>query len=450
MRKNKWALAITLSLIALLVLPLLAACPSAPTTTPPTTAAPTTAAPTTVAPAKPVTMYIGGAFANTSPYAEDSIAVMYGYQDYAKWVNENHIVAPWYPDKTIPQNVKIEVLWQDDQYQSTNVIPIYKSLMAKGMLLYRNSGTAPEVLAPQLMQDRVGATSMSCEAFLLSPPKTIFTQFATFVDCLAADADWFKTQWKEDRKPRYAFLTADNEAGRSVITPELQTYLEQQGFEFVGSTFVPFVVTSPPTTQLLWLKEKKVDLTLGFCIRAATEPIQREAARLGMGWGPQYDYQICFGWNYPSSISPYSQDLGTLGDGVISGGNLPDWSYTDREAVKWAESLLQQDRPDLYADLTKFSHGYFHGYDEAMIQVEALRLTLANAGKSPSELTPADVLENGFWKIQDFDNKGLSPSLLTYGPDKVEGLSQVNVTQCQNGKPVEVGTFPIRMLLPKS
>jgi hypothetical protein len=444
MNKNKWALVICLSLIMLIVLPMLAACPSTPTTTPPTTTSPTT-----TAPPEPVTMYIGGAFANTSPYAEDSLATMYGFQDYAQWVNENHIVAPWYPEKTIPENVTFEVLWQDDQYQASNILPIYESLMAKGMLVYRNSGTAPEVLAPALMQDRVGATSMSCEAFLISPPKTIFTQFATFVDCLAADAEWFKTQWTETRKPRYAFLTADNEAGRTIITPEIKGFMEEQGFEFVGSSFVPFVVTSPPTTQLLWLKENQVDLTLGFCIRAATEPTQREAARLGMGWGPQYDYQICFGWNYPSSISPYSQDMGTLGDGVISGGNLPDWDYDNVEAVVWAKGLLQQYRPDLYADYHHFSHGYFHGYDEAMIQVEALRLTLEKTGKSPSELTPPDVLENGFWQIQDFDNRGLSPSLLTYGPARAEGLSEVNVTQCQNGKPVEVGKFPLRLLLPE-
>jgi hypothetical protein len=444
--KKKWVLAISLSLVALLVLPL-AACPSTPTTTPPTTTAPTTTAPTTTAPPEPVTLYIGGAFANTSPYAEDSLAVMYGYQDYAEWINENHMVAPWYPEKTIPENISFEVLWQDDQYQASNVLPIYESLMAKGMLLYRNSGTSPEILAPQLMEDRVGAVSMSCEAFLLSPPKTIFTQFVTFVDCLAADAEWFMDQWTEDRAPRYAFLTADNEAGRSVIIPELSGFMEDLGYEFVGSAFVPFVITTPPTTQLLWLKENEVDLTIGFCIRAATEPLQREAVRLGMGWGPEYDYQICFGWNYPSSISPYSADLGELGNGVISGGNLPDWDYQNEGCI-WVKECLQKYRPDLYADYHAFSHGYHHGYIEAMIQVEALRLAIENSGKSIDELTPNDVLENGFWNIKDFDMKGMRPTTLTYSETEVWGLSGVNVTQCQNGKPVEVGVYPYHLLLP--
>jgi hypothetical protein len=39
------------------------------------------------------TMYIGGAFALTSPPGEDSTHVLLGFQDYAKYVN---IIAPWY------------------------------------------------------------------------------------------------------------------------------------------------------------------------------------------------------------------------------------------------------------------------------------------------------------------------------------------------------------------
>ena len=205
------------------------------------------------------TVYIGGAFALTSPFGEDSTHDLYGFQDYAKYVNENKIIAPWYPEKKFPANIKLEVIWQDDQYQATNVLPVYESVRKKGALVYRNSGTAPQVLAPRLMQDRVGATSMSCETFLLAPPKTIFTQFPTFADSAAVCADWFKAKWKEKRKPRYAFFTGDNDAGRSVITPEVKEHMKELGFEFVGSSFVPFVPTTPPTTQLLWLKQKKID-----------------------------------------------------------------------------------------------------------------------------------------------------------------------------------------------
>lgn len=389
------------------------------------------------------TVYIGGAFALTSPFGEDSTHDLYGFQDYAEYVNENHIIAPWYPEKKFPENIKLEVIWQDDQYQATNVLPVYESLRAKGALVYRNSGTAPEVLARRLMEDRVGATSMSCEPFLLSPPKTIFTQFPTFVDSIAVCAQWFKSKWKEERKPRYAFFTGDNDAGRSVITPEIKEFMEKLGFEFVGSSFVPFVPTSPPTTQLLWLKQKKVDLAMGMMIRAGSEPSIKEAVRLGMG--ADQPYKIVFAFSYPTSMSPFARDMGELGNGVVSGGDLPDWGY-DLDGVRFCLDIMKKYSPD--KSIPKVGIGYIHGTVEAMVQTEALRLASL---KTPLEQIndPKIVLENGFWKIKDLDTKGMRPTDLTYGPEKAEGLSGLNITEVINGKPQIVDTLPIPMLLPK-
>lgn len=392
------------------------------------------------------TVYIGGAYALTSPFGEDSLAILKGFQMYAQWVNENHITAPWYQDRKFPTNIKLEVVWQDDQYQATNVLPVYEALRAKGTLVYRNSGTAPQVLAPRLMQDRVGATSMSCEPFLLKPPKTVFTCFPTFADCLVADAEWFLTQWKEKRKPRYAFLTADNDAGRSGITPEVQDFLKKLGFDFAGSSFVPFVPTSPPTTQLLWLKQQKVDLAIGMMIRAGAEPTQKEAVRLGMG--PNQPYKIIFGYNYPVALSPFSRDMGTLGDGVICGGDLPDWDETNLKGMQFVIAMMKKYFPDDGANYEKACIGFTHGVAEAMTQVEALRLTSL---KVPLDKVkdPKVILENGFWKIKDLDTGGIRPTPLTYGETRVEGLSGISVAQVQNGKRVQLGVFPIRMLLPK-
>jgi len=389
------------------------------------------------------TVYIGGAFALTSPFGEDSTHDLYGFQDYAQYVNEHHIIAPWYPEKKFPANIKLEVIWRDDQYQATNVLPVYEALRAKGALVYRNSGTTPEALSRRLMEDRVGATSMSCEPFLLSPPKTIFTQFPTFVDSVAVCADWFKAKWKENRKPRYAFFTGDNDAGRAIITPEIKEYMKKLGFEFVGSSFVPFVPTSPPTTQLLWLKQKKVDLALCMMIRAGSEPSIKEAVRLGMG--ADQPYKIVFAFAYPTSMSPFARDMGELGNGVVSGGDLPDWEY-DLDGVKFCLDIMKKYSPD--KTIPKVGIGYIHGVVEAMVQTEALRLASL---KMPLEQIndPKIVLENGFWKIKDLDTKGMRPTELNYGPTKAQGLSGLNITLVQNGKPGIVDVLPIPMLLPK-
>jgi hypothetical protein len=59
------------------------------------------------------------------------------------------------------------------------------------------------------------------------------------------------------------------------------------------------------------------------------------------------------------------------------------------------------------------------------------------------------VLEQGFYKIKDFDAGGITSSLLTYGPDDVEGMDNVRVQQIQDGKIVEVGTYPLRHIYTK-
>jgi ABC-type branched-subunit amino acid transport system substrate-binding protein len=233
---------------------------------------------------KPVTLYVGGTFALTGAYAEDTAAVLAGFQDYVKYVNDNHILAPWYQDKAIPSNITFELLWGDDALATDKALTIYDDLKSKGLLLERVSGS-PEGMALKdiFVEDHVGATSQSTSPAYLQPAGNIFTNAPIYTDEMAAIAEWFLKNWTESRKPRVAYLTADSALGRNIDIPAMQAYLEKLGFEFMGAQFVPMVPSSPPTTQLAWLKEKGVDLALGVMINAGTQPTIKEAVRLGMG-----------------------------------------------------------------------------------------------------------------------------------------------------------------------
>ncbi len=134
----------------------------------------------------------------------------------------------------------------------------------------------------------------------MTPPGTIFTYYPIYTDALAAVADWFKENWKETRKPRVAYLTADNAMGKSIEIPEMKAYLEKIGYEFVGIQYVPLVPTSPPTTQLMWLKENKVDLALGVMINPGSQPTVKEMVRLGMG--PHLAYKMTLAARYTRLI----------------------------------------------------------------------------------------------------------------------------------------------------
>ncbi len=101
------------------------------------------------------TVYIGGTMSLTGPYAEDSAAVLAAFQDYVKYVNETKHMAPWRKE-TWPADINVELLWRDDELKPAKALSIYEELKAKGMLVYRISGS-PIALAlkDRLKQDGI-------------------------------------------------------------------------------------------------------------------------------------------------------------------------------------------------------------------------------------------------------------------------------------------------------
>jgi hypothetical protein len=384
------------------------------------------------------TLYIGGSMALTGAYAEDVAAILSAFEDYAKYVNETKMLAPWRIEK-FPPDITLEVLWRDDELKPAKAVSIYEELKAKGMLVFRVSGFPQgNAVKDRLNEDSMGATSMASGPLFLKPPQTVFTYYPIYTDGLAAIADWFLGQWKGPGKPRVAYLTADTSLGKAIEVPEMGAYLKKVGYEFVGAQYVPLVPTAPPTTQLMWLKQNKVDLALGAMINPGSQPTIKEAVRLGMG--PHLDYKITFGMATPSHLPVFAPAMGELGNGFIVAGGFPPLNDISTPGIKFCNDLQNKYRPD-----KRSTHiMYVGGMLEAIIQVEALRLALKEV---PFEkLTRADVLNRGFYKIKNLETGGLSSAPLTYGPGKIQGVDAVRVDQFQKGKIVKLGVWPCRQL----
>lgn len=386
------------------------------------------------------TLYVGGTQSLTGPFAEDSAAVLAAFEDYVKYVNETKNMAPWRKEK-FPADVKLEVLWRDDELKPAKALSIYEELKGKGMLVGRISGS-PIALAlkDRMWEDKMGATSMATGPYYLSPPQSCFTYYPIYTDCMGAIADWFKANWKETRKPKVAYLTADNAMGRSIEIPEMKAYLENVGYEFVGTQYVPLVPTSPPTTQLTWLKEKGVDLALGVMINPGSQPTVKEMVRLGMG--PHLPYKMTFGVASPGHAVVFAEAMGELGDGYVCAGSFPSWD-DPAPGVKFMIEAQKNSHPGKFVNHIMYQGGFL----EAMIQVEALRLALQEVAFE--KLTRRDVLEKGFYRIKNLDTGDISSTPLTYGPGDIEGVDQIRIDQVQKGKVVKVGLTPLRHIYTK-
>jgi len=424
MSKIRWVF-ITSLVIMLVALPAFAACGEP--------------APTTTAPPKVV--YIGGTMSLTGAYAEDSAAVLAGFEDYAKYVNETKLMAPWRTEK-FPADTTVEVLWRDDELKPEKALSIYEELKDKGLLVEHGSGS-PQVLAlmERMDEDQVGATTMAVGPYLLAPPRTVFLQYPIYTDACAAIADWFLENWEGTAKPKVAYLTADNAMGKSVMIPEMDAYLTGAGFELVGSQLVPLVPTAPPTTQLLWLKDNEVDLALGVMINPGAQPTWKEMVRLDMG--PDKAYKIAFGTASPGHSAVFAEAMGELGDGYICAGSYPPLDDLAVPGIKFCDDIQNMYRPG-----NKVTHiMYAHGVAEAMTQVEALRLAMHEVPFD--QLKPVDVLEHGFYKIKNLSTGDITSTPLTFGPGDVYGIDKVLVQQVQNGKSVALGTWPVHYIYAK-
>ena len=104
------------------------------------------------------TLYVGGTQSLTGPFAEDSAAVLAAFEDYVQYVNETKMLAPWRKEK-FPADIKLEVMWRDDELKPAKALSIYEELKAKGMLVARISGS-PIALAlkDRLWEDHMGSS----------------------------------------------------------------------------------------------------------------------------------------------------------------------------------------------------------------------------------------------------------------------------------------------------
>ena len=373
----------------------------------------------------------GGSWALTGPWALDAQSCLWGTADYLAYANERQLV----------KGVTFELIWADDKSEAPRGISILENNIAKGCMFNHSSATNIYLATKnRLNEKQIPTTCMGSTPPYLTEPTTAFLCQAVLSDGGGAFIDWFLESWKESRKPRFAYLTADSAAGRSIEVPELTNYIKSKGIEIVGSQYVSTPQLSPPTTQLMWLKDNKIDLTFGATVTSGMAPTVKEALRLGMG---RYEsYKIIFGCSNLSNPAPMIEALGEKANGVIVTGAFPSFD-DETPGMKLVRDLLKKYRPDKKPSVDIYGQ-YVAGVVHGMMIVESTRLALE---KVPYEkLTPGDIIKYGFYQMKSFDIGGLTSTPLTFGPGKHYGEETCPVYELLHGNQVLVGKYPLRRL----
>ena len=330
-------------------------------------------------------------------------------QDYVKYINT---------EKGGLQGHKLELMWGDTKLEVPQIISVYERFKNNGAVgVFTCSTPGDMALRAKVDADRIPAVSVSGNLFALKPPGYIHCWVPTHADQCCGYVDWFLETWKEERPPKFAFLTLDNPAGKNVLVPEVASYIEVRGVEIVGTELVPMVPVDI-TPQLSRIEEAGADFTYGVLYSINASAIARTAKKLDVTY-------VIAGHN-----AVIAEDLGKLVGSDADGFRITYCTATIYDDVL-GNQMISEWR-EKYREVTDLVSMHEVGLVMISIMVEAIDLALQEVGYE--NLDGAAVKEYGFNSIKGFDPFGLCPPI-TYVPGSVIGNDKFRVVEMKDGKP---------------
>ncbi len=299
----------------------------------------------------------------------------------------------------------VRLIQVDYGYRISEALQAYKRFKDEDKVLaIQGWGTGDtEALTQQVAKDQIPYYSASYSAHLTDPKKAPYNFFiaADYSTQLRAGLKYIKDNWKENRKPKIAFLYPNDPYGRAPIRAG-KAYAEELGFEIVGEEYVDQKAIEV-TTQFLNLKKNEPD----FAWLGGTTPscavVMKDAKRLGMK--TKFLVNI---WGNDENLVKLAGNAaeGSLGlqGAVAYGADVPGMK-TIVEVTKGEPQMTH----------------FVRGWTSMMVLCEALRL----ADKA-GELTGPGI-KKASESLKDFSTQGLTAPISYTGTDHRPNMSAVVV-----------------------
>jgi branched-chain amino acid transport system substrate-binding protein len=304
----------------------------------------------------------------------------------------------------------IKLTQVDYAYNVQQALSAYKRFKSMGVVAIQGWGTGDtEALVESVAKDQIPFYSASYSAHLTDPTKAPYNFFisADYSTQLRAGLDYLKSQWKEERAPRLAFVFPDHPYGISPIAAGKE-YANSIGYEIVGDENVSLSAMDA-TTQLLSLQKKNPDFIWVGGTTPSTAVIMKDAQRLKM----QSKFLV--------NIWGSGEDIFTLA------GEAANGHYGLQTGVGYGQDVPGM---KIIEEITKgqpqMTH-FIRGFASMLTMAEAIRLADAKG-----EIT-GPAIKEASETLRDFDPMGLTPAV-SFFPDDHRPNMSANIFLLENGK----------------
>lgn len=309
---------------------------------------------------------------------------------------------------------QIELVWQDYAYDIKRAKEIYDKLVQQDKVVaILGWGTGDtEALKSIIARDKIPYISGSYSEGLLDINQCPYNFLiaASYSDQARAALKWIKDNWRENRKPRVAFVYNNTPFGRSPIEDAKRFALEN-GFEVVGDEVMELKVLDA-TTQMLDLKQKKAD----FAIIQGTSNLAATTLKDAKKNGVTTRF-IGLNWAADEKVIQLAGEAAEGYIGVIPfcfpGENAP--AMADIEAYLTSKNKSLKD----------INQKFVQGWVSVLVLAEGIK----NAG---SDLTGEGV-KKGLEQLNNFSPGGLGAPI-TFSASSHRGTEKVRLAEVRNGK----------------
>ena len=310
--------------------------------------------------------------------------------DQGKDISQGRIDAVQYFNAKGGVNGKqLELVSVEYGYQPPRAVAAYKKFVEEDkVLLVLGYGTPDtEALRPYITNDKVSYLSGSYSGHLTDPKQTPYN-FPGGIDYssqIRIFLNYVKETWTDaSRKPRVAFIYADNAYGRAPIEAG-RAYAKEIGVELVDEQIIPTVLTDA-TSQLLNMKKKDPDFAYINTNTQWVPVVLKDSLKLGL--------------NTKYVVNNYGFDertpslAGEAAEGVMGIADVAFWG----DDVPGMKTLMEFHKEHHPGDT--HNSPYMRGWLWVILAAEAVK----RAGDNLNGEGVKKALES----LRDFDTWGLS------------------------------------------